>query len=107
MCTEHHSSGRHHEEYLLPCAEALLAGTLALMTGVAQAPPGCAKAAPMAAKIVANLCELTEHPGLSDAMRVLLARLGTHWLGLARERSAVSSGGLDRTPWPNGPARLQ
>jgi len=29
------------EEYVLPCAEALLAGTLALMTAYAQGSPSC------------------------------------------------------------------
>lgn len=66
------------DEYLLPPAEALLAGTLALMTGHAQAGDE-ARRRLMADKIVANLAQLTGDPTLSDAFKRALWKLGCHW----------------------------
>lgn len=66
------------DEYLLPHAEALLAGTLALMTGHAQAGDE-ARRNLMADKIVANLAQLTGHPTLSDAFKMALWKLSCHW----------------------------
>jgi len=65
-------------EMELPCAEALLAGTLALMTGHAQA---CCEnhRGLMNRKIVAQLGLLAEHPVLSPAFRTALWNLRTHW----------------------------
>jgi hypothetical protein len=67
------------EEYQLPQAEALLAGTMALMTSVALAEAGCPYRAMKAAKISANLCELAGCPELSDALRFVLMRVQAQW----------------------------
>jgi hypothetical protein len=66
-----------HEEYTLPTAEALLAGTLALMTGCAQGADE--HRGVMSAKIASNLAQLSEHAALSSEMRRMLARLQTRW----------------------------
>jgi hypothetical protein len=100
------------EEYTLPSAEALLAGTLALMTGVAQAPSECARVGAMAAKIVANLGELAEHAALSPSMRLMVTRLMPHWQPLAQapHRRRVPAAGFDdaeRTRWHPAPQVLQ
>jgi len=99
---------RPDEEYALPSVEALLAGTLALMTGVAQAAPGCANLGPMAAKIVGNLGLLADHPGLSEPMRQMLARLVVHWQAVARAQLADEAPMLpERALWLRSPAMLQ
>lgn len=66
------------QEYGMPCAEALLAGTLALMTGHAQA---CCEdqRARMAQKTADNLALLARHPRLSQGFRRMVANLGAHW----------------------------
>lgn len=66
------------DEYLLPPAEALLAGTLALMTGHAQA-GDAARRSLMADKIVANLAQLTGDPTLSETFKAALWKLSCHW----------------------------
>lgn len=107
------------EEYTLPSAEALLAGTLALMTGVAQAPSEYARVGAMAAKIVVNLGELAEHAALSPPMRLMVTRLMPHWQPLARaahpvaqapHRRRMPADGFDdveRTRWHPAPQVLQ
>ena len=78
----------HNEEYTMPSAEALLAGTLALMTGHVQA-SCCAHRELMAAKIVSNLSALAEAPVLSPAFKAMLQNLRLRWQnqGPATERS--------------------
>jgi hypothetical protein len=67
------------EEYEMPCAEAVLAGTLALMTGHVQA--GCeGSRALMARNVVSNLAILTEHPQLSEPFRAMLGKLRCRWV---------------------------
>jgi hypothetical protein len=92
------------EEYSLPCAEALLAGTLALMTGHVQACCDNHRAL-MARKITANLAQLAEHPLLSPAFRAMLWNLRTRWqLQLERD------GALERpneSLWHASPAAMQ
>jgi hypothetical protein len=65
-------------EYTLPCAEALLAGTLALMTGHAQ--NSCPnRRMLMALKIRHNLDQLRSHDALSEQFRQVLLRLCHEW----------------------------
>lgn len=66
------------EEHVMPCAEALLAGTLALMTGHAQ--NACATQRNlMGRKIRSNLFFLGQHPGLSPSFRTVAQRMHQHW----------------------------
>lgn len=67
------------EEYELPCAEALLAGTLALMTGYAQGSPTCHGRPLMAAQLVSNLIRLSHHPAFTPTMHTVLNRLCGSW----------------------------
>lgn len=76
------------DEIDLPCAQALLAGTLALMSACAVPLAGAGATAPdsrlpMARKIVENLFLLREHPGLAPAMRAVVSKLHVHWAALA------------------------
>jgi len=66
------------EEYTMPCAEAMLAGTLALMTGYAQQQDAGVRSL-MARKVVSNLFFLSGHPHLSDAFRTMLVNLRARW----------------------------
>lgn len=93
------------EEYHLPCAEALLAGTLALMTGHVQACCDDHRQL-MNAKIVANLARLAQHPILSPQFRTALGNLRTHWQVLERQRAAVPAE-ADPTLWLAAPATVQ
>lgn len=84
---------RHVEEYSLPSAEALLAGTLALMTGYAQHKEDCEIRPLMAGKLVRNLTALAAHPAISEPMKAMLTRLLEHWVraaGLACEAKTQS-----------------
>lgn len=67
------------EEYLLPCAEALLAGTLALMTAYAQGSPSCCGRPLIAAQLVSNLIRLSHHPAFTPTMHTVLNRLCGSW----------------------------
>ena len=67
------------EEYVLPCAEALLAGTLALMTAYAQGSPGCHDRPLMAAQLISNLIRLSHHPAFTPTMHTVLNRLCGSW----------------------------
>lgn len=96
------------EEYTLPCAEALLAGTLALMTGHAQ------NVCPnrrmlMALKIRHNLDRLRSHPGLNEQFRIVLMRLCHEWGALAvglRDRPDTAAETPVRT-WLPTPGLMQ
>ena len=71
----------------LPSAEAMVAGTLALMTGHAQA--SCEKERRlMSAKVIDNLGQLAEHPGLSLLFRAALCSLRTHWQAMQVQPAA-------------------
>lgn len=88
------------EEYMLPCAEALLGGTLALMTGLRQAQ--CAQhREQMAHKIAANLEALADSPQLSTGFRQLIASLRQRWL------AESAHAGLSNVLWHRAPAVLQ
>lgn len=66
------------EEYVMPCAEAMLAGTLALMTGHAQS--ACARQRIlMAKKIRSNLYCLGQNPDLTPSFRTVVQRMHQHW----------------------------
>lgn len=66
------------EEHVLPCTEAMLAGTLALMTGHAQS--ACATQRDlMGRKIRSNLFFLGQHPELTPSFRTVLQRMHQHW----------------------------
>ena len=94
------------EEHVMPCAEAMLAGTLALMTGHAQST--CATQRDlMGRKIRSNLFFLGQHPGLSPSFRTVAQRMHQHWDVLLKscdgptERSALNTDDLlpERRLW--------
>lgn len=94
------------EEHVLPCTEAMLAGTLALMTGHAQS--ACATQRDlMGRKIRSNLFFLGQHPGLSPSFRTVLQRMHQHWDVLLKgsdepvERTALNTDDLlpERRLW--------
>jgi hypothetical protein len=69
-------------EYTLPSLEAVLAGTLALMTGYSQALQADRSPEPrlmMGVKIGKNLDLLSDHPGVTDAFRRVIAGLRQRW----------------------------
>jgi len=95
------------EEYDLPSAEALMAGTLALLTGYAHAPPACANRRLMAKKLVSNLFYLAAHPQVSPSMRVMLGNLRTRWqLELDKDGPTLPPS-APRQLWHSTPEALQ
>ncbi len=71
------------DSYDLPCAEAMLAGTLALMTGHAES--ACSQQRTlMARKVVSNLFFLASHPGLNPNFRAVVGKMHQHWTALAK-----------------------
>jgi hypothetical protein len=99
------------DEIALPCAQALLAGTLALMSAYAAPLAGGASAPDcrlqMARKVVENLVMLREHPGLAPAMRAVVAKLQVHWAALAEGAPGSTVGrpaGSTAQPVRRGPA---
>ncbi|MFT3719538.1 hypothetical protein [Pseudorhodoferax sp.] len=99
------AAGHADEEYGLPGAEALLAGTLALMTGHAQA--CCAgQRALMARKVADNLDALARHAGLSAEFRSMAVGLQRRW----DEQGRGSDHAVRLPPsvlWHRPPERLQ
>lgn len=106
------------DEIAMPCAAALLAGTMALMTAYAQpeAPQGAetlpgpgggpdtacdprqrigdaaqARRVLLARKVVSNLFFLREHPGVDDGLRKVAARMHAHWTALLRHHEALGA----------------
>lgn len=77
-----HPALREDEEFVLPCCEAVLAGTLALMTGHAQA-TCAAQRMRMAGKIASNLSLLGRDPALSASFRLVVQRMQEAWDTLA------------------------
>ncbi|MDO9201183.1 hypothetical protein [Hydrogenophaga sp.] len=74
----HPNTDPNDEEYVMPCAEAMLAGTLALMTGHAQS--ACARQRIlMAKKIRSNLYFLGQNPDLTPNFRTVVQRMHLHW----------------------------
>ena len=87
MSTHPASPSAASEEYSLPCAEALLAGTLALMTGYAQGSDSHRDA--MGRKIVANLQNLSQLESLTPHFRTMLWNLQVRWAAQAARRAAT------------------
>lgn len=100
------------EEYSLPCAEALLAGTLALMTGFAQAGDARQRDA-LRGKIVASLHNLSALATLTPHFRTMLANLGERWAcesclpSRADEAGALSAARRQRMLWLTAPDTVQ
>ncbi|AVS73689.1 hypothetical protein [Paracidovorax cattleyae] len=98
----------------LPCAEALLAGTLALMTGYAHSDRAGDRDA-MGRKIAAHLESLARMDGLSPHFRTMAGNLNNRWsrrLGIAGGEGTPPPAGpgaaeLQRRLWHTAPASLQ
>ena len=96
---------KHICEYALPCAEAILAGTLALMTGYARC--GCAvHRQMMAGKAAANLLALAEHSPLSSQLtsgfKAIVFKLHSQWLELVEaERRVLTYSSVDAVAQSN------
>lgn len=86
------------EEYSMPCAEALLAGTLALMTGHAQA---CCDGhrEMIARKIAAQLAQLATHAQLSAEFQTMLWSLRSRWVVQAEQAQTLPATEQDRRLW--------
>lgn len=95
------------EEYVLPCAEALLAGTLALMTAYAQSPPAGHDRPLMAAKLVSNLIRLSHHPAFTPTMHTVLHRLCSSWQQQASGVSSTASSPQPTALWHGAPQAVQ
>lgn len=81
------------DEFVMPCAEAILAGTLALMTGHAQS--SCVKQrALMGRKVLSNLFSLGKHPRLSPNFRTVVQRMHQHWESLLEAYDKVETSTL-------------
>ncbi|MDZ4101804.1 MAG: hypothetical protein U1E12_09025 [Hydrogenophaga sp.] len=79
------------EEHVMPCAEAMLAGTLALMTGHAQS--ACATQRDlMGRKIRSNLFFMGQHPGLTPNFRTVVQRMHQHWDALLKADDSATVG---------------
>lgn len=90
------------DEFELPCAEAILAGTLALMTAHAQA--DCAgQRHVMRARIVSHLGQLAGHSLLSPAFRTALGQLRGQWERLPDQHGTD----CEREAWHPAPGTLQ
>lgn len=101
------------EEYDLPCAEALLAGTLALMTGYVQACCDNHRDA-MGRKVVTNLQLLAQAEGLTPHFRTMLWSLQERWAqqcaamgGGLEAQAALSAAERQRALWVAAPDALQ
>ena len=85
------NTGSHaDEEYSLPCAEALLAGTLALMTGYVQACCDSHRDA-MGRKIAANLQMLAGAQGFTPHFRAVVWSLQGRWDQQCKARQDVAA----------------
>ena len=95
-----------NEEYTLPFAEALLAGTLALMTGLVPACCGAHREA-MAGKIVANLTALAEDPLISPGFKTLLWALRQRWQNQGQGAALAQQPATERSLWHGSPEAVQ
>jgi hypothetical protein len=91
----------------LPCADALLAGTLALMTGYSCAPNGCPMRPLMAAKLARNLAVLSRHPEISSPMKVVLGKLLIRWRQGAESTDSRESPQQGAALWHRPPGLVQ
>lgn len=94
----------HEQEYLLPSADALLAGTLALMTGHAQSHDPQLRDL-LAFKIHAHLLRLQNEPRLSPPFRQIVQRLHSAWARMGEP--AASAPGFADPLWQAANTRLQ
>jgi|688.fasta_scaffold370747_2 hypothetical protein len=84
-------------EFVMPCADALMAGTLALMTGHARC--GCAQHRDMMArKAAVNLHTLSGHPQISDGLRTVTKKLYEQWIEIIQTDLAKTMSAAVRTP---------
>jgi len=93
----------------MPCAEAMLAGTLALMTGYAQHQDAGVRSL-MARKVVSNLFFLSGHPHLSDAFRTMLGNLRARWQADCIELATgadLATAVDSKTIWHSAPVNIQ
>jgi len=109
----HHTPDACDEEYSLPCAEAVLAGTLALMTGYMQACGGPQRDA-MRHRITAGLQDVARSGQFTPQFCALLGSLQRRWAqpcGLAPAQTpstaALSAAEQRRTLWLPAPEALQ
>lgn len=106
------SSAHCDEEYSLPCAEALLAGTLALMTGYVQACCDSHRDA-MGRKITANLQMLADAEGFTPHFRTVVWSLQGRWAqqsagqGGDAASAALSAAEQRRALWIPTPETVQ
>lgn len=94
----------------LPCAEALVAGTVAAMTAWADPCPGCtlspaAQRAILARKLVANLLLLQQHPGLSPELRQVMAMACRRWQGVLGRADLPAPAAVPAPPAGTGAPR--
>lgn len=100
------------EEYSLPCAEAVLAGTLALMTAYMQACGGPQRDA-MGHRIAAGLQDLARSGQFTPHFRALLASLQRRWVQQCAAKctvprpAALSLAEQRRALWVPAPKALQ
>ena len=100
------------EEYSLPCAEAVLAGTLALMTGHAQA-CCCSQRAALSEKVVAGLQQLAHSNHFTPHFRALLGSLQHKWVqqcaadAQVPRSAALSAAEQRRALWVQAPRTVQ
>lgn len=106
------SGGHCDEEYSLPCAEALLAGTLALMTGYVQACCDSHRDA-MGRKITANLQMLADAEGFTPHFRTVVWSLQGRWARQSARQggdaasAALSAAEQRRALWLTAPETVQ
>jgi hypothetical protein len=96
----------HDEEYTLPCAEALMAGTLALMTGHTQS-INEEHLELMASKIASNLNALAATPLLSPEFKTLLWALSQRWQKMGHGAALSQSAAIERQLWHISPEAVQ
>lgn len=94
------------EEYRMPGAEALLAGTLALMTAHVQACCDNHRGL-MAGKVIGNLTLLSQHPSLSAEFRTMLWNLRLRWRAQLEQGGSALPSVRDQRLWHTGPVSIQ
>ena len=94
------------EEYTLPRAEALLAGTLALMTGHAQACCDNHRGL-MSQKIVSNLTQLAQHAPLSPSFKTMLWNLRGRWCEQQERHHGLRAPQTEPSLWHASPSAIQ
>jgi hypothetical protein len=90
-----------NDDTRMPCAEALVAGTVALMTTWADPCPqarldAVQQRALMARQVVSNLALLSRHPALSPELRQVMAMARDRWAGLSEPTEWRRAGPAER-----------